>query len=108
MMNMMNIGNEINKHLNIYEIAQAVENAIGNNDYNFEIINNDLIISDINDGTTITMLSNNFLKTYDLEDIIYNVKVAILIYEINIRFDNDAIDNEQIDAMLSIVTGLIY
>ena len=28
MMNMMNIGYEINKHLNIYEIAQPVENVI--------------------------------------------------------------------------------
>lgn len=55
---MMNIDNEINKHLNIYEIAQAVENVI--------------------------------------------------IYEINIRFDNDCLDNKQIDAMLSIATGLIY
>lgn len=107
-MNNINIINEINKHLNIYEIAQAVENVIGNIDYKFEIINNDLIVSDINDNTTITMLSNNFLKTHDLEDIIYNAKVAILIYEINIRFDNDAIDNEQVDAMLSIVTGLNY
>lgn len=108
MINMMNIDNEINKHLNIYEIAQAVENVMGNIDYKFEIINNDLIVSDINDNTTITMLSNNFLKTHDLEDIIYNIKVAILIYEINIRFDNDCLDNEQIDAMLSIATGLIY
>lgn len=107
-MNNINIINEINKHLNIYEIAQAVENVIGNIDYKFEIINNDLIVSDINDNTTITMLSNNFLKTHDLEDIIYNIKVAILIYEINIRFDNDCLDNEQIDAMLSIVTGLNY
>lgn len=107
-MNMMNIINEINKHLNIYEIAQTVENVIGNIDYKFEIIGNDLIVSDINDNTTITMLSNNFLKTHDLEDIIYNIKVAILIYEINIRFDNDCLDNEQIDAMLSIATGLNY
>lgn len=107
-MNNINIINEINKHLNIYEIAQAVENVIGNIDYKFEIIDNDLIVSDINDNTTITMLSNNFLKTHDLEDIIYNIKVAILIYEINIRFDNDCLDNEQIDAMLSIATGLIY
>ena len=103
-MNNINIINEINKHLNIYEI----ENVIGNIDYKFEIIDNDLIVSDINDNTTITMLSNNFLKTHDLEDIIYNIKVAILIYEINIRFDNDCLDNEQIDAMLSIATGLIY
>ena len=108
MMNMMNIGNEINKHLNIYEIAQAIENAIDNNDYNFEIINNDLFIIDNTDNTTVTMLSNNFLKTHDLEDIIYNVKVTILINEINIRFNNDCLDNEQIDAMLSIVTGLNY
>lgn len=107
-MNNINIINEINKHLNIYEIAQAVENVISNIDYKFEIINNDLIVSDINDNTTITMLSNNFLKTHDLEDIIYNIKVAILIYEINIRFDNDCLDNEQIDTMLSITTGLIY
>lgn len=107
-MNNINIINEINKHLNIYEIAQAVENVIGNIDYKFEIIDNDLIVSDINDNTTITMLSNNFLKTHDLEDITYNIKVAILIYEINIRFDNDCLDNEQIDAMLSIATGLIY
>ena len=103
-MNNINIINEINKHLNIYEI----ENVIGNIDYKFEIIDNDLIVSDINDNTTITMLSNNFLKTHDLEDIIYNIKVAILIYEINIRFDNGCLDNEQIDAMLSITTGLIY
>lgn len=54
------------------------------------------------------MLSNNFLKTHDLNDMISNIKVAILIYEINIRFDNDCLDNEQIDAMLSIATGLIY
>ena len=54
------------------------------------------------------MLSNNFLKTHDLEDIIYNIKVAILIYEINIRFDNGYLDNEQIDAILSIATGLNY
>lgn len=107
-MNNINIINEINKHLNIYEIAQAVENAIGNNDYKFEIIDNDLIVSDINDNTTITMLSNNFLKTHDLKTIIYHIKVAILIYEINIHFDNYCLDNEQIDAMLSIVTGLIY
>ena len=103
-MNNINIINEINKHLNIYEI----ENVIGNIDYKFEIIDNDLIVSDINDNTTITMLSNNFLKTHDLEDIIYNIKVAILIYEIKIRFDNGCLDNEQIDAMLSIATGLIY
>lgn len=108
MINMMNIGNEINKHLNIYEIAQAIENAIGNNDYNFEIINNDLFVIDNTDNTTITMLSNNFLKTHDLEDIIYSVKVTILINEISIRFNNDCLDNEQIDAMLNIVTGLIY
>lgn len=107
-MNNINIINEINKYLNIYEIAQTIENVISNNDYKFEIIDNDLIVSDINDNTTITMLSNNFLKTHDLEDIIYNIKVAILIYEINIRFDNDCLDNKQIDAMLSIVTGLIY
>lgn len=105
MMNMMNIGNEINKHLNIYEIAQAVENAIGNNDYKFEIIENDLIVSDnCCDNTIVTMLSNNFLKTHDLDDIIYNIKVAILINEINIRFDNDCLDDEQVDAMLNIVT----
>lgn len=107
-MNNINIINEINKYLNIYEIAQTIENVIGNNDYKFEIIDNDLMVSDTNDNTTITMLSNNFLKTHDLEDIIYNIKVAILIYEINIRFDNDCLDNKQIDAMLSIVTGLIY
>ena len=107
-MNNINIINEINKHLNIYEIAQAVENAIGNNNYKFEIIDNDLIVSDIYDNTTVTMLSNNFLKTNDLKVIIYNIKVAILIYEINTQFDNYCLDNEQIDAMLSIVTGLIY
>lgn len=104
-MNNINILNEINKHLNIYEIAQAVENAIGNNDYKFEIIENDLIVSDnCCDNTIVTMLSNNFLKTHDLEDIIYNIKVAILINEINIRFDNDCLDDEQVDAMLNIVT----
>lgn len=103
-MNNINILNEINKHLNIYEIAQAVENAIGNNDYKFEIIENDLVVSDNSDDTTITMLSNNFLKTHDLDDIIYNIKVAILINEINIRFDNDCLDDEQVDAMLNIVT----
>ena len=107
-MNNINIINEINKHLNIYEIAQAVENVIGNNNYKFEIIDNDLIVSDIYDNTTITMLSNNFLKTNDLKVIIYNIKVAILIYEINIHFDNYCLDNEQIDAMLSIITGLNY
>lgn len=107
-MNNTNITNEINKHLNIYEIAQAVENAIGNNDYNFEIINNDLFVIDNSDNTTIIMLSNNFLKVHDLEDIIYNIKVTILINEINIRFYNDCLDNEQIDAMLNIVTGLNY
>lgn len=107
-MNNINIINEINKHLNIYEIAQAVENAIGNNDYNFEIINNDLFVIDNSDNTTIIMLSNNFLKVHDLKDIIYNIKVTILINEINIRFYNDCLDNEQIDAMLNIVTGLNY
>lgn len=107
-MNNINIINEINKHLNIYEIVQAVENAISNNDYKFEIIDNDLIVSDINDNTTIRILSNNFLKTHDLEDIVYNIKVAILINEINIRFDSYYLDNEQVDAMLSIVTGLNY
>lgn len=108
MMNMINIGNEINKHLNVYEIAQTVENAIDNNDYNFEIVNNDLIVSDISDNTIVTMLSNNFLKIHDLEDIVYNIKVAILINEINIRYDNYYLDNEQVDAMLNIVTGLNY
>lgn len=104
-MNNINILNEINKHLNIYGIAQAVENAIGNNDYKFEIIENDLIVSDnCCDNTIVTMLSNNFLKTHDLEDIIYNTKVAILINEINIRFNNDCLDDEQVDAMLNIVT----
>lgn len=103
-MNNINILNEINKHLNIYEIAQAVENAIGNNDYKFEIIENDLVVSDNSDDTTITMLSNNFLKTHDLDDIIYNIKVAILINEIKIRFYNNCLDDEQVDAMLNIVT----
>ena len=107
-MNNINIINEINKHLNIYEIAQAVENVIGNIDYKFEIIDNDLIVSDIYDNTRVIMLPNNFLKTNDLEDIIYNIKVAILIYEINVRFDNGCLDNEQIDVMLTIATGLIY
>lgn len=106
---MMNIGNEINKHLNIYEIAQAVENAIGNNDYNFEIVNNNLFVIDNTDNNTIvTMLSDEYLKTCDLEDIIYEIKAAILVQEIKIRFYNDCLDNEQIDAMLSIVTGLNY
>lgn len=103
-MNNINIINEINKHLNIYEIAQAVENAIGNNDYKFEIIENDLVVSDNSDDTTITMLSNNFLKTHDLDDIIYNIKVAILSNEIKIRFYNNCLDDEQVDAMLNIVT----
>lgn len=107
-MNMMNIGNEINKHLNIYEIAQMIENAIGNNDYDFKIINNDLFVIDNTDNTTITMLSNNFLKIHDLEDILYDIKIAILINEIKVRYDNDCLDNEQIDAMLSIITGLNY
>lgn len=107
-MNNINIGNEINKHLNIYEIAQMIENAIGNNDYDFKIINNDLFVIDNTDNTTITMLSNNFLKVHDLEDILYNIKVTILINEIKVRYDNDCLDNEQIDAMLSIVTGLNY
>ena len=107
-MNNINIINEINKHLNIYEIAQAVENAIDNNDYKFEIIENDLIVSDNSDNTTVTMLSNNFLKVHDLEDILYDIKIAILINEIKVRYDNDCLDNEQIDAMLSIVTGLNY
>lgn len=101
-MNNINIINEINKHLNIYEIAQAVENTIGNNDYDFKIINNDLFVIDNSDNTIITMLSNSFLKTHDLEDIIYNIKVTILINEIKIRFYNDCLDNEQIDAMLNI------
>ena len=106
MMNMMNIGNKINKHLNIYEIAQAVENAIGNNDYKFTIIDECLVVSD--NGVTVKMLSDIFLKTHKLDDIIYNVKVAILINEINVRYDNYCLDNEQVDAMLNIVTGLNY
>ena len=108
-MNNINIINEINKHLNIYEIAQAVENAIDNNGYNFEIVNNNLFVIDNTDNNTIvTMLSDEYLKTCDLEDIIYEIKAAILVQEIKIRFYNDCLDNEQIDAMLSIVTGLIY
>lgn len=107
-MNNINIINEINKHLNIYEIVQAVENTIGNNDYDFKIINNDLFVIDNSDNTIITMLSNSFLKTHDLEDIIYNIKVTILINEIKVRYDNYCLDNEQIDTMLNIVTGLNY
>lgn len=106
MMNMMNIGNEINKHLNIYEIAQAVENAIGNNDYKFEIIDDYLIVSD--NGVTVKILSDIFLKTHKLNDILYNIKIAMLINEINVRYDNYCLDDEQVDAMLSIVTGLNY
>lgn len=105
-MNNINIINEINKHLNIYEIAQAVENAIGNNNYKFEIIDDYLIVSD--NGVTVKILSDIFLKTHKLNDILYNIKIAMLINEINVRYDNYCLDDEQVDAMLSIVTGLNY
>lgn len=105
-MNSINIINEINKHLNVYEIAQMIENTINNYDYNFEVVNNDLVVSD--NDVTITMLSNEFLKTQDLNDIIYHVKVAILNNEIKVRYDNYCLDDEQVDAMLNIVTSSNY
>ena len=98
--------NKNNRYLNINKITEIVRRIINNNDYNFEIINNDLIVSD--EDRTITLLSNKFLTTHNLNDIIYNIKVAMLINEINVRHDNYCLDDEQVDAMLNIVTGLNY
>ena len=63
-----------------------------------------LLTTNTDNNTIVTMLSDEYLK----KDIIYEIKAAILVQEIKIRFYNDCLDNEQIDAMLSIVTGLNY
>lgn len=102
---MLKIGVEM-MNMNIKEIPQAIRKAIDNHDYTYYIIGNDLFVND--HENIVTMLSNNFLKTHDLNDIISNIKVAILINEINVRYNNYCLDDEQIDTMLSIVTGLNY
>ena len=93
-------------NMNIKEIPQAIQKAIGNHDYTYYIIGNDLFVN--RHENIVTMLSNNFLKTHDLNDIISNIKIAILINEIKVHYDNYCLDDEQIDAMLNIVTGLNY
>lgn len=106
-MNNTDIANEKNKHLSLEEeIAQAVEKAIDNHDYTFYILGNDLFVND--NDSIVTMLSNHYLMNHNLNDIISNIKIAILINEIKVRFDNYCLDDEQINAMLSIVTGLNY
>lgn len=102
-MNNINIINEIHNHLDVYEIAQTVENLINNDNYNFEIIDNHLLVTDNATGETIKILSNEDLKYLNIKDIEYNIKVAILINEIKVSYNNYCLDDEQIDAMLNIV-----
>jgi len=98
--------NKTDKYLNISKIAEKIEHIINNNDYDFEVTDNCLMVCD--NDTIIIILTDNFLNSHNLNDVIYNIKVGMLINEINIRHDNYCLDDEQVDAMLNIVTGLNY